>query len=207
MPDQTPEVCAECGLDELGNLEHQEWLPFDEKPRGHPFRPAEPPASETTAVNPGFCPSCLKPEDYCICVVNKSEEARLAERPEGEWRRVGEVGHGEVHWRIDSRDIDAVVSLSLERAISSASVAEYPADPIADREAAWADGYRAGREELERALEEAHEAIREWFAAEAANPASASLEDGSAWWSRRASARARLRALVSTESREEGGER
>lgn len=28
---------------------------------------------------------------------------------------------------------------------------------------------------------------------------SASLEDGSAWWSRRASARARLRALVSTE--------
>lgn len=173
MPDQTPEVCAECGLDELGNLEHQEWLPFDEKPRGHPFRPAE--------------------------------------RPEGEWRRVGEVGHGEVHWRIDSRDIDAVVSLSLERAISSAAVAEariLTAALESNGEAAHqAAGHwrriwqqtNARADRLERALEEAREAIREWFAAEAANPASASLEDGSAWWSRRASARARLRALVSTE--------
>lgn len=174
MPDQTPEVCAECGHDELGNLEHQEWLPFDEKPRGHPFRSAEP---------------------------------TPAERPEGvEWRRVGEVGHGEVHWRIDSRDIDAVVSVSLERAISSAAVAE-----------GWCTGCRttvtpnsggghtipgsmpdncgpvellaevaARAEAAERALEEAREAA--W----------AALAD--IGWGH--PALARLRALVSTDGEE-----
>lgn len=240
MPDQTPEVCA-CGHDRWshGNDLLCAGCPPHER---HPFRPAEPtpaepPASET-AEGGEECANCEDDEaplhrwyakngdlmwlcedchGKCFAWLwDQVEEARQespTSEPE-EWRRLaGSRDEYEMWMRGESEY--HTIPLSLERAISSAAVAE---------EGHWRRIWQqtnARADRLERALEEAREALRALFSDEGCDCDSAYLakREGAGVWPAYEHAsdcpvyvrfqpyEARLRALVSTESREEGGGR
>lgn len=209
-------ICIECAVPEPTPAESPASETADDGEECANCEDDEAPLHRWYAKNGDLMWLCEDCHGKCFAWLwDQVEEARQespatpAERPEG-WQRDVEydgtrtVTRRSVRWV--SRDDEWVIPVELERAISSAAVAE---------EGHWRRLWQqtnARADRLERALEEAREVARDLLDGPAVCNCDEAytgrgLHEPNAVHADYADAFARIRALVSTESREEGGER